>query len=84
MPHWNKTVNLADVWKNEDLTFEEQVEKIVERIKNSGWRKFTPYPHTFDELIENLEKSETKEAFNDVWEEVYDLADVDRVWIETF
>ena len=81
---WFLTVPLADVWKNPELSFDEQVEKIVERIKESTWRSITPYPHTFDELIATLEKSSDAQEFNATWDEVMDLADLDRVWVELF
>lgn len=81
---WFLTVPLADVWKNPELSFDEQVEKIVERIKASTWRSITPYPHTFDELLATLEKSSDAQEFNATWDEVMDLADLDRVWVELF
>lgn len=83
MAHWQITIGLTDIWKNDNFSFEEQVELIVARIKKSGWRDITPYPDFFDGLIANLESSEDKEEFNGWWYELYDQADSDRVWIET-
>lgn len=84
MSSWNITVKLKDVWRNDSLSFEEKRDKVVERIKASGWRDLTPYPDTFDEVVANLAESLDIGEFDGVWIELYDLADSDRVWIETF
>ena len=85
MPQWNITIDVKDVWENFDKNdVPASVKLVVERIKASGWRNITPYPHTFDQLISDLEASETLDEFNSWWSEVYDLADIDRVWIATF
>lgn len=81
---WYVTINLADTFHNEDLDFEEKVERIVDRIKRSGWRLLTDDTENFDLLVEQLETSSDKHEFNATWDEVLDLADLDRVWIETF
>lgn len=83
MPVWNKTINLGDVWTDPVLDFNEKVEKITERIKESGWRAITPHSHTFDELIARLDHATTVPEFDQIFSAVYDLADLDRVWIET-
>lgn len=86
MPVWNITLRLADLigqWKDGDLTIPELAEKVVERIKSSGWRDITPYPHTFDEVVTNLLSAEDRGEYENLFEEIYDLADQDRVWIET-
>lgn len=84
MPSWNITVKLKDVWRNDGLSFEKRVEAIVERIKASGWRDLTPYPDLFDDLVHNLGEASDPGEFDYWFAEFYDLADSDRVWIETF
>lgn len=85
MPAWHATISVADIWKNfEDVGLEESVKQIVAKIKASPWRSITPYPDTFDELIADLGASTTLDEFNGWWGEIYDLADSDRIWIETF
>jgi hypothetical protein len=82
---WLITIDLKDTWNSfQDVGLEASLEQIVTRIKGSGWRELTPYPDTFDDLISDLEASTTLGEFNAWWAEVYDLADSDRVWIETF
>lgn len=84
MANWIRIVKLKDVWHNDDLPFEKKRDKIVERIKESGWRDITPYPDTFDERVADLTASSDTSEFDSWFNELYDLADSDRVWIETF
>jgi len=85
MPQWNITIDVSEIWKNfQDVGFEESVKQIVAKIKESRWRSITPYPHTFDQLVADLEASTSLDEFNSWWNELYDLADSDRVWIATF
>lgn len=81
---WILTVDLKDVWKNDDLDFPEQVKQIVHRIKVSGWRGLTYSAERFDMMVAELGRSESFADFNFTWEAVYDLADQDRIWIATF
>lgn len=81
---WLVTVDVSDEWKNfQENGFQKSVELIVAKIKESGWRDLTPYPDTFDELLADLENSYDLDEFNGWWNELYDLADSDRVWIAT-
>lgn len=83
MPVWNVTIKLADVFHDDERTIEEKAQVIVERLKTSQWRYWSEDASEFDRLVELLEKAESKAEFNEAWDEIYDLADVDRVWIET-
>lgn len=85
MPVWKRTIDVADIWESfQENGFEQSVKSIIAKIKQSGWRELTPYPDTFDELLANLEESGDLVEFNGWWDELYDLADSDRVWISTF
>jgi hypothetical protein len=82
-PVWDRKIRLADVWRNEAMTFEQRRDAIVARLRASAW--FKGYDE-YDELpqsVEEMADAETKAAFNDVMDEIYDIADADRVWIET-
>lgn len=86
MPQWNQTISLGDLvqqWKNEQIDIPELAELVVERIKRSGWRELTPYPDTFDGMLVGLANAEDRYSYEAAFEEIYDLADSDRVWIET-
>jgi hypothetical protein len=82
-PVWAHKVNLRDVFHDDNLTFEQRRDAIVRRIRATTW--FKQYDE-FDDLpmfVEELADAETKAAFNDVLDEIYDIADADRVWIAT-
>ena len=83
MPTWFETIKLGDVFHNEDLDLAEKVEEITTRLKQASWRAFSADPAEFDRLVEELSKAGSLQEFNFTWEELYDLADLDRVWIET-
>lgn len=86
MPVWHLTVKLTDLtdqYRKGELGVEELAEKVAERIKQSGWRDITPYPHTFDDTVSLLRGVDSESEYVAVFNELYDLADSDRVWIET-
>lgn len=83
-PVWDRHVNLAGVFRNEETTFEEKRDTIVEVLRNSSWMK--SQDEGDDELsqaIEELGDADNEDWFNAVWDAIYDLADADRVWIST-
>ncbi len=80
---WHLKIDLSQIWQSGLLDFDEKREKIVEAIKASGWRALTPYPDTFDEYVANIEQAEDVSEFDEYFDVLYDLADGDRVWIET-
>jgi hypothetical protein len=83
MPQWFETIKLGDVFHNDDLDLQEKTEEIVTRLKAASWRSFSADPGEFDRLVDELSKAGTLQEFNFTWEELYDLADLDRIWIET-
>lgn len=85
MPNWNLKIDLAPYvrqWKNGELSIEELAREVVARLKDSGWRAFSPYPHTWDDTIDRLLQAETASQYEEAFEYIYDLADEDRVWID--
>ena len=86
MPHWELKVDLApevEAYKAGELSIEELARKVVQRFKDSGWRAFSPYPHTWDDTVDRLLQVETAGQYESAFEYIYDLADQDRVWIQT-
>jgi len=86
VPQWNQTIELGDLvqqYKNQQVDISELAELVAERIKRSGWRQLTPYPDDFDGLLAQLQNVEDRQGYGAVFDEIYDLADSDRVWIET-
>jgi hypothetical protein len=81
---WPYQIYLSDIWKNPGLSFEEQRDAIVERLRASEWiiREGSdggPLDRTVEELAEAYDVAE----FDDVWAEVYRYAGADRTcWID--
>jgi hypothetical protein len=87
MPVWTLTIKLGDLvtpYKNGELHLTELAIKVVERIKASTWRSFTADPDEFDTAMDGVERAATPREYVAAFEAVYDLADLDRVWIETW
>ncbi len=86
MTTWNITIKLGDLvgdWKAGRFDIPELARLVVERIKDSEWRKITPYPDSFDQTLDVLLRATGEGEYSAAFEEIYDLADADRVWIET-
>lgn len=85
-PIWAHTVDVSRVFHNEDLTFAQRRDGIVAALRGSSWYRQAD-PDDCDgvrELVDDhLAYAETGDEFDGPWDELYDLADVDRVWIKT-
>lgn len=84
-PIWAEKVLLGDIWRNEDLTFEERRDAIVARLKTSRWFKNADEDESWGvhEIIAyHLAEAEDADRFDECWDELYDHADCDRVWID--
>ena len=84
MAHWKYTVDLKDVWRNWEIPFRDQRDQIIARIRESAWARETGDPVMFGFLIRHLERAENAQQFDAIFSAVYNLADDERVWIETF
>ena len=82
-PSWAHHINLKGVFHNDDLTFEQKRDIIVRRIRATTWFKSKDEYDDLPMLVEELSDTETKSAFADVWDAIYDEADADRAWIAT-
>lgn len=85
MPVWNRTINLkpaVQLYKTTD-DIPATAEKAVEIIEASGWLSDTPYPDTLRDHLNRLKQAATVQEYEAVFEWIYDVADQDRVWIET-
>ena len=87
MPVWSRTIYLAGAvqrWKEGALTIPELAEEVVGKIERSGWLADTPYPDTLRDHLNQLKQAESEYDYVRAFDNIYDVADVDRVWIETF
>lgn len=82
MPHWEYKLPLKDIFHNEDLTFEKRRDEIVHRIKVSSF--YAKDQHGYlGTIVEHLEDAKDWPTFNSWWDEFYDYADEERVWVAT-
>ncbi len=83
-PSWAHTLNLADVFHNDGLTFEQKRDAIVRRVRATTWFKDYDEQDNLPQMVEELADTDSQDWFNSVWDCIYDIADADRVWITTF
>jgi hypothetical protein len=82
MRGWNEKIELADVFHNDDLSFTERRDIIVARIKRSRWYHQADIDNgDLLDIVDALADSDTEDEFDGSWDELYDLADEDRVWV---
>ena len=83
LPIWDKRLDVSDLFHH-DLPFADFRDRVVQRIRNSGWLDGRD---EFDELVElvneHLAYAQDVKEFDELWDAVYDHADTDRVWIKT-
>jgi len=84
LPVWDRRINIADIWNDATMSFEEQRDALVARIRISGWLVGRNEFDRLVEVVDNLADAEDFNEFNAWWDELYDHADADRVWIATF
>ena len=84
LPSWAHKINLADVFHNDDLTFEQKRDTIVRRIRATAWFESYDEFDALPQFVEELADAEDTASFDAPWDEIYDIADADRVWIATF
>lgn len=80
-PIWDRRIDLSDVFHNEEMTFEQRRNAIVARLRASAWLKGRADGLT--DLVDELADTADGDEFDGPWDEIYDYADVERVWIAT-
>lgn len=82
---WDYKILLGDIWKNEEMTFEQRRDEIVRRLRASSWFKSADAQDRtlLPCLVDELSEVDDQDYFNMVWNLIYDQADIDRCWIDT-
>jgi len=80
---WRHKLNLADVFHSDVLSFEDRRDIIVGRIRATTWFKDYDEGDDLPQVVEELADMQTADEFDVVWSAVYDIADADRMWIQT-
>lgn len=81
MPHWDDTIDVSDVFHNDELSYEEIRATVVVRLRESNWLHGAG--SDLADLVDELASAEDIDEFNGVWADIYDCADRDRIWIDT-
>lgn len=85
MPAWHRTIDLepaVEIYKtSQDVPA--TAAKAVEIIEASGWLEDTPYPDTLRDHLAELKQATENYDYVLAFDKIYDVADEDRVWIET-
>lgn len=85
MPVWNRTIDLKPAVGIYKATGDipATAAKAVEIIEASGWLEDTPYPDTLRDRLNRLKQATSVREYIAAFDWIYDVADQDRVWIET-
>lgn len=82
-PVWDHRINLAAVFHNQALTFEQRRDAVVRILRGSRWLSGRDEFDPAVEAVDGLAWAEDAEEFDGWFDELYDYADADRVWITT-
>lgn len=84
MPQWNRTIHLKAARAEYSATSDwpKYRDAIVKAIEESGWLADTDFENLRDH-VNSLKQCISVDAGEIYWSAIYDVADEDRVWIET-
>ena len=96
MPRWNYTIDIKDEW---DLTKKygdkvprvelkklvDLVHKLIQRLPENllTWNLLDALDLLEESVDDNVEEFADLDLFNEGWNQLYDWADYNRVWIKT-
>jgi hypothetical protein len=85
VPVWKRTIDLrpAVAIYHERGDIPATAAKAVEIVEASGWLDETPYPDTLRDHLGRLKNAEDAYDYTVAFDPIYDVADEDRIWIET-
>lgn len=90
MNEWRHTFDVSDLWRNDDLPVAEKGRIIAGRLRAQPWFKRVDIDTwgSLDQIADNLAElpadvDEAAEEFDGWWDEFYDIADHERIWVKT-
>ena len=83
MSRWDHHLNIKDVFYNEGLSFKQRRDEIVRRIRAARWYRDYDGYFLLSDIVDRLAEAEDADDFDDAWDEFYDFADTERVWVAT-
>lgn len=84
-PKWAREVDLTDLVERREageLSRVEYIRAVARRVKDSGWARDPDRGDDLDGLLEEMAGCEVNADAQYLYDWLYDLADVDRVWID--
>lgn len=79
---WHLSIELDDLFGDPERPAMERRAEIAERLRASKWTAISTDPSRLRWLIDKFEEADVHDA--DVWwNGLYDMADTDRVWLDT-
>ena len=80
MARWLRTITVPE-FHQPGLQFPARRDAIVARLRDTTWLATNP---AVAELVDELAHTRDEDEFDAVWDEIYDHADADRTWIDTW
>jgi hypothetical protein len=87
MANWKYQINLSDIFENvEDQPIETTAMEIYKRFINfmSAHPSLFKDEYSIEDTINDLKYCESTEEIDSLLSELYDFADVNRIWINTW
>jgi putative heme iron utilization protein len=88
MAKWKYKVEIGKEWNDESLSIAKKIDVIIERVQNAVPAALV---EDIEDEIQELRNLQVEfgddiegEDFDDIWSSIYDWADANRVWINTF
>ena len=82
-PVWDGKIKFGGIFRDEALSFDELRDTVVRRLRASTWFKKHDEYDDLPQFVEELADTKDRASFDDALDAIYDLADYDRIWIET-
>lgn len=85
MRNWKMRVDVAEFLQDESLSFEERRDGIVKALDDLVLLDVEPVDQVrFEDAVDGLRYSEDKDEFDQHWDDLYDWADDNALWVEGF
>lgn len=82
MTNWRKQVDLGDIFAEyENVGFEKTRDATVAALREA---RLTAVAEGAAPIITRMERTKTEKGFNSALDRLWDWADANRVWIQTF
>lgn len=81
-PVWDETIHVA-FFHDETLSFKRKRNMFVAAVKRSAWFKGEDELSELHQVVDEISDAEDADHFDFCINEIYDMADFDRIWITT-